>query len=320
MKKLIALAAVAVSLFAVQQASAAERSQTCDRACLYGILDKYLAALKARDPSRAPFAPGVRNTENNVALKLGDGLWGTIQGLGDYDLRFADVNTGGIGFYGVVREGETDAPFGLRLKVRGGKITEVETIVARPQDAGIPFVNAKLESRPIMNEVLKPEDRPSREELIKAANGYFDTLQRNDGTLHVEFTDDCNRHEDGFQTTNNPEAVDKYGFIMGLGCAAQFKTGYFRFDDALRSRRMLVIDRERGLIMAAAFIDHSGHLDEYKLTDGRTIPSMIRRPNSLCLLETFKVKHGKIEGIEAMFVTTPYRMTSPWVSAGFHYE
>src|SRR5262245_48186250 len=77
---------------------------TTTRAELYKALDSYLAALKVRDPQRVKWAPRVRNTENNVALAVGDGMWGTITALGSYDLRFADTLTGNVGFFGTVTE------------------------------------------------------------------------------------------------------------------------------------------------------------------------------------------------------------------------
>src|SRR5207244_3015895 len=122
----------------------------------------------------------------------------------------------------------------LRLKIKGGLVAEAEVVVARPADAGVPFVNAKLTARPELNELLRPEERVSRERLIAVANGYFDTLQRNDGKLHTEFESDCNRREDGMQTTNHPNS----GYAnMELGCSDQFKLGIYRYDDALRARR-----------------------------------------------------------------------------------
>ncbi len=69
-------------------------------------------------------------------LRPGDGLWGTLSALGDYDLRFADQQAGSVAFYGVVRETDISAPFAVRLTVRNGAITEAETIVARSQEAG----------------------------------------------------------------------------------------------------------------------------------------------------------------------------------------
>jgi hypothetical protein len=320
MKPSTAAALLAALLLATPAMAAPTRSATCDRTCLYRVLDQYLAALKARDPSRAPWAKDVRNTENNVALKVGDGLWGTIAELGKFDLRFADPATGGVGFYGVVKEGETEAPFGLRLKVRGGRIIEAETMVSRPQDSGTPFTTARFEQKPLWREVLAPKDRSPRARMIAIADGYFGTLQRNDGTLHTRFDPACNRTENGFQTTNNPEGAKTYGPNMALGCEAQFHTGNYRFDDRLRSRRYMVVDEERGLVMSAAFIDHSGRLGEYKLTDGTTVTSLYRRPHSFALLETFKIKDGRIEQVWSVFTSVPYRMPSPWVGGGFHYE
>jgi hypothetical protein len=300
-------------------ASMAPQTASCDRACLYDVLDQYLAALAAKDPSKAPLASDVRYTENNVALKVGDGVWGTIASLGEYDFRFADPQTGGIGFYGVLTEAKTAAPYTLRLKVNGNKqITEIETIIARPQDSLVPFTTAEITDNPLLNEILPPGQRTSRARMIELSDGYFNTLQQNNGTIHTVFDPKCNRRENGFQTTNNtgPGASP----TMRMGCEEAFKLGYYLFDDRLRSRRFEVVDEERGLVMAAAFIDHAGVIGEYKLTDGRTITAGYRRPHTWCLMETFKIKSGRIEQIEAVFVYVPYRMPSPWVKGGFEYE
>lgn len=288
----------------------------CDRACLYKVLDRYLEALKAHDPAKAPFARDARTSENNVLLAPGDGMWGTLTDLGSYDLRFADPETGGVGFYGVADEAGTSSPFALRLKVRDGRITEAETVVARPQDAGVPFVTAKEEPIPELNAILPASDRTPRAKMIALADGYFSTLQRNDGTLHTVFTDDCNRREDGFLTTNNPnQTITAY---MAKGCAEQFKLGIYRYDDRLRARRYMLVDEARGLVMAAGFIDHAGRLGPYRLTDGAPNTPVYRRPHSFCLLETFRIVHGKISRVEAVFTSVPYRMPSPWLQAAGH--
>ncbi len=285
------------------------RPQMQTRQSLYSVLDAYLAALKTQQAERVPWAEDAIYTENNVRLKPGDGMWRTVTKLGSYDLRFADARTGSVAFYGTVEETVTTSPFALRLKIKDGRVAEVETVVARPQDAGVPFVTADLKPRPELSTELRPEERSSRERMIAVANGYFDTLQRNDGTLHTQFEPGCNRRENGMQTTNHPNS----GYAgMELGCAEQFKLGTYRYDDALRARRFLVVDEERGLVMASAFIDHSGHLGTYTLTDGRTATSMFRRPHSFYLLETFKIRSGRIQGIEAVFTTVPYGMPSPW--------
>lgn len=224
-------------------------------------------------------------------------------------LSLRDIETGGIGFYGSLDESGTRSPFALRLKVVNGRIAEAEIVVARPAEAGVPFVNGDLAARPELSAVLSPDQRTSRERLIAVANGYFDTLQRNDGTLHTQFEEGCNRREDGMQTTNHPNTQYPN---MELGCAAQFRLGIYRYDDELRARCFLVVDEARGLVMASGFIDHSGRLGAYKLTDGRAAMSMFHSPHSYYLLETFKIRSGKIQAIEAVFTTVPYHMPSPW--------
>jgi hypothetical protein len=162
-----------------------------------------------------------------------------VTGLGNYDLRFADTATGPVGFHGVVQETDTASPFALRLKVRHGRIVEAEAIVARPQEAGVPFVTAAISTNPVLNEIVPPALRSSRARMIELANGYFDTLQMNDGKLHTVFDDQCNRRENGYQTTNRDDGIIP---LMKLGCADQFR---------LRARRFEVVDDERGLVTAA---------------------------------------------------------------------
>jgi hypothetical protein len=310
----VLVGALALSAAVAGAAGAESPTPTCNRACLYGFLDRYLAALKAHDPRQVPWAAQVRNSENNVALRTGDGLWGTITKLDPYEMRLADPSTGTVAVFGVVEETTERAPYATRLKVVEGRIAEVETIVVRPSDAGIPFVNADLKPLPVWDEVLTPALRVPRQKMIDVANGYFETLQLNDGTLKTEFTDDCNRREDGALSTNNP-AETRYP-LWKLGCADQFRLGTYRYDDRLRDRRFLAVDEERGIVLAAGFIDHEGRIKEFPLTNGTVRKSNYLRPHTFALLEAFKIHGGKIRQVEAVFITVPYNMPSPWTAAG----
>jgi hypothetical protein len=307
-------APAAVPAAATQSGGRDAPTPACDRGCLYGVLDRYLAALKAQDPRQVPWAAQVRNTENNVALRTGDGLWGTVTALDPYEMRIADPSTGGVAVFGVVQETTERSPYALRLKVVEGRVAEVETLVVRPSDAGIPFVTADIKPLPVWDEVLSPALRTPRQKMIDVANGYFETLQLNDGTLKTAFTDDCNRREDGLQSTNNPAAT--LDPLWKLGCADQFRAGQYRYDDRLRDRRFLAVDEERGIVLAGGFIDHEGRLGEFTLTDGSKRTSMFRRPHSFVLLEAFKIHAGKIRQVEAVFLTVPYNMPSAWPAVG----
>lgn len=282
------------------------------RAELYAVLDRFLAALNARDPHALGWAPGAHHSENNVMLEIGDGVWGTIDRLGDYQLRFADVKTGQVGYFGTVIEPIEESAFTLRLAVNdAGQIAECEMLIVRQSDSGIKFENCRYWDKPILHR--EPEAPVSREEMVRLSNGYFDTLQRNDGTIHTKFHADCNRVENGVQTTRNPDFA-KIVPVSALGCEEQFRMGNYRYDDDLRARRFPLVDEERGLVLAFGFIDHSGRLREFQLTDGRTVKSPVLRPHSFYISELFKIDHGMIEQIEANFITVPYRMPSPWDS------
>lgn len=284
----------------------------CNRECLYGVLDQYLHALTAKNPEGVPWAKFVKNTENNVSLRVGDGLWGTITGFGSYNLRFADPTSGQVGFFSVVTETRTTSVYALRLKVEDGKISEVETVLRRPEGSG-PFPNPpNLVDKPVLNEMVAPEHRVPRARLIALVDGYFNTLQLNDGTLFTQFADECNRIENGLQTTHNPDLV-KIIPVANLGCADQFRMGNYRYDTLLRARRYPLVDEERQLVLAGGFIDHSGALGTFKLTDGTVIDSPMRTPSTLCLMELFRIQDGKIRQIEAVFIGVPYGMPSPWV-------
>lgn len=276
---------------------------------LYAALDRFMDGLLARDPARIGWAPTVAYTENNVALMIGDGIWNTITGRGTYDLRFADPLTGQVGLFTTVIETSDESAFTLRLRVDAGHIAEIEMVVVRAADEALKFPDPRFWTKPMLEEIVPVASRSPRARMIAIADGYFSTLECNDGTILTKFHPDANRVENGVQTTNNP---DFFVPVAALGCEAQFRLGNYRYDDRLRGRRFPLIDEERGLVLAAAFIDHCGALGDYRLTDGRAVSSPIRRPHTFYLLELFKIRDGAIEQIEANFIAVPYHMPSPW--------
>jgi hypothetical protein len=276
---------------------------------LYEALDRFRDALAAHDASRVEWSPGLRYTENNVALEPGDGLWNTLTALGPYDLRFADASHGQVALFTSVEETDAISPCAIRLAFDEGKVTEAELVVARNKDEGFPFLGQTFADKPAMLAEVPEAERISRAEMIALANGYFETIERNNGMIRTRFHPHCNRVENGVQTTNNPDFPLP---IARLGCEEQFALGWYRYDDELRARRFPLVDIERGIVLAYGFIDHSGRLGDYELTDGTQVSSPIRRPHSYYLAEAFKIRDGAIEQVEAVFHTVPYRMPSPW--------
>ena len=315
MKTLI-IGIAAALLLATGVARAAE---PCDRACLEGMLEDYLKALKAHDPSRLPLASDVRFTENNVPLEVGDGLWNTIDEVGSYRLPFIEPEAGQAGMFGVVVEHGHGAHLMLRLKVVGRKITEIETIVLRPaQNNGFGRPD-DMKPRPQFYEDVPEAERLTRIQLASMGNAYFETLQQNNGTVYAQFGDDCHRIESGIATTNNP-ALNPTGRpdpgIKKLGCEAQFRTGYFRFVTHIRDRRFLIVDRQKGLVYAAAFFDHAGNIRSETLTDGRVVDPGYDTPWTWQIGEVFKIRGGKLHQIEALVMHAPYASQDVWSDHG----
>jgi hypothetical protein len=319
----ILLPVVLFSPVAVQSAGARPalaKAIDCDRACLNEFVDQYMAAVAAHDPSKLPHTANVKYTENNVEMPLGEGLWKTSDGWGSYKVLVDDPQTGQIGFLAVANEDGNLSCFAGRLKVVGHKVSEIEVLVARPDRPGPPAGGnlmmggpRNLKDKPLFSEVEPAGQRVSRQKLIQLANGYFDTIQQNSGKIYTSFDPDCQRLENGTITANNPDP--KAGAVQKMGCQAQLETGMVRMVTRIRDRRYLV-DEDKQMVLAAGFFDHDGTLRKNTWVDGsvHTIGAPFDRPFTFCLFELFKIKNGKIRQIEAVLVTVPYYMPSPWVS------
>jgi hypothetical protein len=116
---------------------------TCDRDCLEGFVDQYLAALAEQDPSKLPLAKNARYTENGQELKLGDGMWGRTVTLGSYNRKI----------------GEMEA---IALRKTSGVFSEPQNLV----------------DKPIFHPALAPSERRPRAELVRVANSYLKEWKR----------------------------------------------------------------------------------------------------------------------------------------------
>ena len=90
--RLLKAVALCVLISASSVVVGAQRGQTgaaCDKACLQGVADSYLAALVAHDPSKAPMASNARFTEQAQPLAVGgDQLWKlTTEGLTTFEIE-----------------------------------------------------------------------------------------------------------------------------------------------------------------------------------------------------------------------------------------
>ena len=316
-------AAIAVLAGVGSQAWAA--GESCNRACLEGFVDKYLDAVIANQPSMVPLASGARFTEDGVQLAIGDGLWNTMRAKGKYRLFVSDVAAGQVAFFGSIEEDNRDPAQGtaaliaLRLKIRGMKITEVEQLVIRDENAA-KKVN-EMTVNPVYLKETPAAERMSRAALIEVSNKYFTGMQKNDGKGDYPFADDCNRIENGGQSTNaptppgqtRPDPKTSTNYSGQWSCMEQFKSGLLHFVYRIRDRRFVAVDEERGIVFAFGFFDHPGGATRtFTTPDGRSVTAGPVQPWTWQLGELFKVENGKIHKIEALLHRVPYGMNSGW--------
>jgi hypothetical protein len=287
---------------------------TCDYDCLLAKGRAYIEALQAHDSNLAPIAEDVIFAENNVVMPFGtEGVWATTTSVHEGAMQIADEETGNTAWFGIIEEHGRPAYLAVRLLIVDGKITEIESVVNRLPDMPKPFGDVtKVSHDPVWDDVLPEEQRRSRERLVAVADGYFNTVELNDGDVFTLFDNDCERLENGVYTTSGNGTGGGSAVNIALGCEAQFKLGIYRINKRIRDRRYPLIDVKRGVVMASGFFDHANTFDRYKLTDGREMKTVLKWPNSITLLEAFKIRNGRIWRIEAVFTYVPYFMPSPF--------
>jgi hypothetical protein len=309
------------ALFPVLDAMA----QDCDRSCLEGFVDSYLDAVTDNDPGAVKLAQDVRYTEDGQQLVIGDGLWNTLKGKGQYRIIVSDVPAQQVVYMGVIKEDhrdpalETPALLALRLRIRDGAITEIEQNVVRDPNAA-----ARVEARTpraVFNSTIPADERMTRRQLLETANQYFSGMQKNDGLADYPFADNCDRLENGSQTTNaptpegqvRPDPSDATNYSAQWSCREQFESGLLFFVNRIRDRRYVAVDEERGLVVAFGFFDHSGGESRRGLTpNGREVIAGPVQPWTWYITELFRVENGLLGEIEAFLQRVPYGMLSGW--------
>ena len=276
-------------------------SHDCDRACLEGFVNQYLDAMVAHDPSHLPVTPAVKFTEDDVALKLGEGLWKTASGRGTYKEYFDDPAEGQAAFFGTMKENGSGIALALRLKIENHRISEAESVVVRSartfdlmEKAGAPD--------PVLLETAPESERLPRGQLTAITNQYFEAIEQGNGRV-APFSADCDRFENGMKTSG------------ALGCSGQLDTQVFNYISRIFPRRFLVVDEDRQVVFGFFMFNHRGDV-LFVNTPGEGKHDMVaaaKRPFSVDVGEAFRIKDGMIRKVEALMTALPYGARSPFV-------
>jgi hypothetical protein len=272
-------------------------------------MEDYLAALVAHDPKRLKTAPDVKFTENTNRVALGDGLWQTAGAAGTFKLYVEDPESSQVALYTTITENGVPALLAVRLKEQDRRLSEIETFVVRQASGIHGDFNALTSADPAWDEIIPPAERSPRAKLVHDANQYFNGIEQGDGDI-VPFADDCTRIENGALTAapglarpgRPPQTI-----------AQSFSSHIFDYIHQVTNRRLQVVDPERGLVYAIAMFQHPGNIKPDLGPPGSPPRySLSSYPNTTLIVETFKLRAGKIHKIFAYIVLMPYRQPMGW--------
>jgi hypothetical protein len=263
----------------------------CDRACLKGMITKYVDAMVAHDPSRLPLAANVRFTEDSQDLKLGEGLWKTVTKKGDFRQDYIDQKKQIAASHVVVFEDNGQVLYSVALRVADQKITGIETLV----DRIMPNSRFKPDSldKPLagMSAPVPVGKRMPRAEMIRAALLYPEGLRIGNFTdAKTPFAKEAYRVENG-------------SFIAGEGGPRPNAPGMFTQKIMLHpdvKPSVAAVDEEESIVLLWM---NFGDTNSYG-------PG-----NALVTFEAFKVWGGEIRAINAFFRILPKETQRGWPSA-----
>jgi hypothetical protein len=191
LKKLVFVVALSVSAHA----------QNCTRDNLKATAASYFKAVEAHTMAALPTAANVRITENAAEIKAGEGFFKTG---GKAQLQRTIVDTGKCSTLTQAVVDESGAKPGpvlmaVRLKSDGGKVSEIETVIARTGDFAFK-PQGVLDTKDQDWDTLVPAaQRRTREFLNAQADKYYQMFE--DHKVDPGFATPCNRWENGTLTT-----------------------------------------------------------------------------------------------------------------------
>jgi len=315
-----ALVLCAQALSGCTSGSESSATESCNRDCIIGLTDKYLAALASHSTNGVAFTGDARFVENLEPLTPGEGLWQTMtSGKTGFSIYVPDPELQQAGWMGVVEREGKPVILALRLKFADGAITEAEHIYADPAAGS----EANLSSpRSALLSSIDESDRLAHDDLLRIGASYYSALDGNDGSL-APFAADCQRIENGRITAGEgaepPPGANPQEPSVARDCRSQIDSQAFVYIDQIDNRRMVAADPVTGLVMGFSQFRHSMENLPYKVTlaDGstaeRTRQNMPYEPFDMPAAHIFKVGADRqLHEIEAVEIGAPYNSPTGW--------
>jgi len=168
----------------------------CTRADLQSAVDRYLAAQRDGNPATLPLAASAKYIENTQASSLDKGILKSALKI-DFSRSLLDTQICETFTEVIVTDKSHPYVLGVRLKISGRNIAELETLVTDADDWLFNADNYLKYSPTEEWGTIPVASRDSRQTLIAAATAYFDVFD--DNTVKVPWGTPCNRLEGGLR-------------------------------------------------------------------------------------------------------------------------
>ena len=276
----VALAALGVFLALAAPVAAKD----CNRTCTLQVADTVLTALQTGQFGKL-LPNSVRVTENGRDIRPADSQLRAFKTI-TYQHAFAEPSGGVAGFNGAAEAYGGPALFSMRLKLKGDRVAEVETLVVRRTEA-LTFSPETMSARPEWDHVLPLETRASRTDLMATTGAWLDRLVQEQMAEGAP----CNVIENGARSASCHDVAGLRGATL------------------IRDRRWPLIDETRGLVWAVAVADISTNTR----VAGRLANRLVRRaPHSVRIVALFRVEAGQITAIELVLRDAPPGALTGW--------
>jgi len=263
-------------------------AQVCDRACLTGFITQYVDAVVAHDPFKLPMAEKVKFTEDSKALKLGEGLWKTVTGKGQFRQDYLDVPKQVAAAHLALQEDKNQVLLSVLLHTKDKKIEGIETLVQR----------------------ITPDSRFQPKELGAHVRGMNDPIPAGKKMVRAAMVKTALTYTEGlrigsFIDGGTPFAKETYRVENGVITAGG---GCGREDCGMYTQNLMV---HPSIIPSVAVVDEDNGVVVLWMNFGHTGNSY-GEGNSLVTFEAFKVWDGEIHAINAFFKGLPISTSRFW--------